>query len=288
MPIVHQCIQGDQAWHDLRLGRPTSSRFGDIVTPTGALSKSSERYAAELAAADFLGVSLDTVQSPWMNRGKIQEPEALSYVEFVQGIKIEKVGCVSTDDGLVFSSPDGLIDNDGVVEIKIKETTNHVLALLNPYPKEHWPQTQGQLFVTGRQYCLLCHYNPELPSLVTRIERNEEYIERLRAALYDGNDDGPGFLERLQAAKARLAELAGGVSNVACGSCGGRVDVQMLDGKPFCAACITRMELEIFGNDLLGSPQRKEINEALRCIIMEKRAVSNCGGRPAKSRTRSV
>ena len=98
--IFHDVTQGAMDWQLLRLGIPTAGGFGRIVTPkTLELSSSADRYIAELAATSYLGVPLDShTISPWMDRGKIMEAQARSYLEITENITITNGGFCTTDD----------------------------------------------------------------------------------------------------------------------------------------------------------------------------------------------
>ena len=204
--IFHDVKQGTPEWQACRIGIPTASQFGRIVTAkTMKLSAQADKYIGELAAADYLQMPIESADSPWMQRGTAMEPEARAYLEFAQGVKIEPAGFCTTDDGLVGASPDGFIGADGLVEIKLYEAAHHVMALLDPDPIEHRAQVAGGLWIAERKYCLRLYYNPELPSLIVRIDRDDEYVSKLKDALYGEN----GFLGRLALAMARLRDLGG-------------------------------------------------------------------------------
>ena len=153
-------------------------------------------YMAELVAEAVLGEPLDSPDSMWMGRGTDMEDEARGWYELTRGVDVDVVGFVV--NGGVGCSPDGLVGSDGLVEIKIRKAANHMAAVMAGVHGALDTQIQGQLMVTERAWCDVIHYNPQLPSQVVRVERDEDYVGALRAALL-------GFTNELAAALAALA-----------------------------------------------------------------------------------
>ncbi len=195
------CEQGGQDWLLARLGKPTSSQFHRILTP-GKLKLASGRkaYQYELHAAALVGEPQDSEDSPWMERGRDLEPEAIAYYEFEKGVTCEKVGLCLTDDGRVGASPDRLVGDDGLLEVKNHGAAKHVGILLGDEQHKHRCQVQGQLWVTGREWCDLLLYSPLLPPILTRHYPDPEWIEAWESALEI-------FLDEMEEGKARLREM---------------------------------------------------------------------------------
>lgn len=183
--IVHYVEQGSAEWLALRLGVPTASEFEKIITPaTGKLSAASHAYAVRLVTERLLNRSLDDVSNlQWVERGKELEPAAVRLFEFQEGVKTKPVGFITTDDGMIGASPDRLVGDDGLLEIKCPAPHTHMGYLLDGFGTAYRPQVQGQLFVTGRQCCIRMSYHPEMPLVIERIERDEPYIAKLGEAL---------------------------------------------------------------------------------------------------------
>lgn len=178
--------QGTPEWIALRLGIPTASRFDSIITPArGDLSKSADGYLRELLAEWLSGQAAETYQSGWMARGNEMEPEARDYYAFERGLTVERVGFVYADDSRMFGcSPDGIIADDGLLEIKNPKPSTHIGYLLSgTLPMDYRPQVHGSLLVTGRAWCDFLSYCPGLPPLLLRVARDEEYIAKMRTAL---------------------------------------------------------------------------------------------------------
>lgn len=184
--IVHDVIQGSSAWMRLRMGIPTASEFHNILTPTGkqAGADTTRRYACELIAEWLMQRPLDGVTMPWMQRGKDLEEKAAEFYEFVNDVETKIVGFITNDAGTIGASPDRLVGDDGLLEIKVPSHHQHIEYLLfKDISKRYKPQLQGQLYVTGRQWVDIVSFHPEMPPAIVRVERDEEYIKILDVAL---------------------------------------------------------------------------------------------------------
>jgi hypothetical protein len=184
MVIYHTVEPQSREWFLLRLGIPTASEFHKIVTPTGKISKQSDDYAHTLLAELMLGHPIDDdMETQWMQRGTELEDSAIKAYEFEVG-ETQRGGFVTVDDGSYGCSPDRLVGEVGILEIKCPKPNTHIGYLLSrSAEQEKTPQIQGQLLVTGRQWVDLMSYHPELPPLIVRVERDEKYIALLGAAL---------------------------------------------------------------------------------------------------------
>lgn len=199
MKIV-ECEQGSSEWHAARLGIPTASEFGRLITKTGKPSTQSNAYANQLVAEWLCGHALDGFESDWMRRGKELEAEARAYYELQTGAEVLEVGFVLRDDERVGCSPDGLIGDEGLLEIKCPAPHTHVEYLLTgAVPAQYVPQVQGQLYVTGARWCDFLSYHPDMPPVLLRIERDDTFIARLYAELAK-------LIDTVDARKAKLAE----------------------------------------------------------------------------------
>lgn len=198
--IVHDVIQGSEEWRRLRMGVPTASEFHRILTPTGKPSKSAEPYMLQLLGELLMGRPMDAPSFPWMQRGTELESDAANWYELQCDVATRVVGFCTTDDGLIGASPDRLVGEDGLLEIKCPAPETHVRYLLFPdrgVDDAYHVQVQGQLYVTERAWCDVVSYHPELPSVIVRVTRDEEYIAKLDAALR-------AFCEQFALAKAEL------------------------------------------------------------------------------------
>lgn len=189
---IHNIQQGSQEWFDLRAGIPTASEFDNLITPkTMKPSESAVKYRNRLLAEYILGRPLDTgYQSPRMADGHLYEQEAAADYEFkyAEGAEVSRVGFVTHDGGLVGCSPDRLVADKGILEIKINKPEIHIGYMIDPgsLRQAHRAQTQGQLFVCDqREWVDTASYCKELNSLVViRSERETEFQEKLDAAVW--------------------------------------------------------------------------------------------------------
>jgi hypothetical protein len=182
---IHDCIQGTSAWLELRAGIPTSSEFDKILTPkTGKPSSQAEGYMYRLIAERLMQHPVIEFMSRWMDRGSEMEGEAVAYYEFQRETSTSKVGFITNDDGTVGTSPDRLVGDEGLLEIKVPKESTHVGYLLkHAVDQEYWPQVQGQMWVTGRSWVDILSYHPEMPPALIRVDRDEAYIRMLSAAV---------------------------------------------------------------------------------------------------------
>ena len=198
-PIIHDCIQGTQAWLELRAGIPTASNFDKIITPGGEASKSQEPYMFALLAERMMGHPIVEAMSRWMDRGSQMEAEAVSFYELQHDCETVKVGFITTEDGKIGASLDRLVGDDGLLEIKCPSEAIHVGYMLQAGSayKAYRVQVQGQLWVSQRQWSDVESYHPEMPFAITRIERDEPFIKAMAAKVRD-------FSERLEAMSEEL------------------------------------------------------------------------------------
>lgn len=186
MKII-ECVQGSDEWIAARLGIPTASEFHRIITAVkGDLSKSARKYAAGLVAETLLGKPLEKPPgSLWvMERGKLLEPLAIQQYGFVTDVEVRKVGLVTTDDGRVGGSPDGLIvGTRGGLEVKCTLDENHMSIFADGPGDDYKQQVQGNLAICELEWWDLYAYHPELPPVTIRTYRDEPYIRKMGAAL---------------------------------------------------------------------------------------------------------
>ena len=198
--------QGSPEWHAARLGIPTASNFGRIITPGGKPSATADAYMHELLAERMLGFPLNTESVDFMERGKALESQAIAFYELQRGVDTEAVGFYLTDDGRAGCSPDRLVGGEGGLEIKCPSPAIHVGYLLGGgISKKYRPQVQGALWITGRWWWDTLSYHPDLPPALVRVERDPDYITALEIAI-------AAFCDRLQAACEQLDVQRGAAS----------------------------------------------------------------------------
>lgn len=177
--------QGTEAWRAARCGIPTASNFDKIVTTTGAPSKQREKYLYQLAGERVTGRTEESYQNGAMQRGIEMEAEARSLYELINDVQIAQVGiCYPDEQRLFAASPDGLVGQVGLIEIKCPLIYTHVGYLIaGVLPTEYFQQIQGQLLVTGAEWVDFISYYPGLRTLIVRMARDEEFLKKLAAEL---------------------------------------------------------------------------------------------------------
>jgi hypothetical protein len=179
--ILHDCAQGTTEWFRARAGIPTASMFGKIVKLSGGTSKSARDYMFRLLAERLMGRPIDEYESTWMKRGRDLEPDAVAYYEGQRNLDTNIVGFITNDARTIGASPDRLVGDEGLAEIKVPAPHTHVEYLLDGVVSPKYKaQTQGQLWIAERAWVDFCSYHPEMPRTIVRVERDEDFIERLR------------------------------------------------------------------------------------------------------------
>jgi putative phage-type endonuclease len=187
--VIHGVEQGTDEWFSLRAGMPTASNFSKLVTSKGEPSKSLPTYANLLAAELYAQKPLNDFEgNQWTERGHELEDLARTRYEFQHDIDVDQVGFITDDNKLHGCSPDGLVGERGLIEIKCLKTENHVKAILyyqnyGRTPPDYIQQTQGQMFICERDWCDLVFYHPELPMLIIRQEQDAKIISALTLQL---------------------------------------------------------------------------------------------------------
>ena len=174
-------------WFEARCGIPTASCFDKIVTSRGAMSTQAKSYLYQLAGESLIGIKTETYQNAAMQRGIELEGEAINLYELMNDVEVERVGICFSDETRRFScSPDGLVGEDGGLEIKCPLIHTHIEYLLGgKLPTKYIQQIQGALLITDRKWWDFMSYYPGLKPLVVRVERDETFIEKLSTALIE-------------------------------------------------------------------------------------------------------
>jgi hypothetical protein len=200
---IIDCKQGTPQWVTARLGIPTASEFDRLVTPQGKprTGAGPRTYLMEKLAERLMGYPKNLGQSGPMEQGSIIESLARPWYEFTYDVKVQQVGFCVTDDGRCGCSPDGLIGEDGGIEIKSPETHTHLGYLLaGVVPDCYVAQVQGSLYVTGRKWWKFVSYSRHVPSLVVHVEPDPAFQEGLKTAL-------AAFAADFDAALAKIQEM---------------------------------------------------------------------------------
>jgi putative phage-type endonuclease len=203
----HDVEQGSDEWHALRRGMITASAVSRLITGTGkpANNDTSRTQLLQLLAERITGESEPSFYNDDMARGHLLEPLARDIYARHQA-PVQECGFVTADfDGTVIGySPDGLVGDDGLIEIKSPRQKNHLRSLLScEVPTEYVPQVQTGLAVTGRRWSDYISYAPGLPLFIHRCERDEVVIAQLITAAQAAEVELQRLTE-LYAAKAAI------------------------------------------------------------------------------------
>lgn len=189
--IKIHCDQGSEAWHEQRCGKFTASQFKDLMS--GETTAGYTKLIASIAGQVISGETEESYSNANMERGIELEPEARSFYENHTETEVEQVGFVLPENELaewVGVSPDGLIGDDGGVEIKCPLASTHLRYIKeNRLPLEYKWQVQGQLWITGRKWWDFMSYYPNMKPFILRvypdIEMHKELKVRLEKAIKD-------------------------------------------------------------------------------------------------------
>lgn len=180
--------QGSVEWHLSRLGKVTASRVSDVISKGKSGESASRRnYRTELLVQRLTGQPGESFTNAAMEWGTATEPLARIAYEAEMGVFVDQVAFIDHPSITQFGcSPDGLVAQDGLIEIKCGNTATHIDWMLDGKPPtKHIPQMQCQMAVTGRQWCDFVSFDPRLPDdlqlFVVRLERDQEYIEAMEA-----------------------------------------------------------------------------------------------------------
>lgn len=186
MRIIRDIEQGSGEWLKLKLGKISASRAKDLMTNGrgDAISKTAESYMFELMAERLTGESKPFFESDAMRWGSETEDQARAMFELKEGVDVEQVAFIEQSEWLGVS-PDGLVGDNGLLEIKCPNTTTQLKrALSGDYSADYKAQIQMQLWVSERQYCHFLSFDPRLDCeagyLLQRVERDEEYINEMK------------------------------------------------------------------------------------------------------------
>jgi hypothetical protein len=196
--ILETATQRTEDWYAARIGKATASRFRDAIATKKQTEKQKKDnlpgdpmqaqldYLTELVVERLTGQRVQKFATAAMQWGEDCEPAARAAYERTTGISVEETGFICHDTLLAGCSPDGLVDWDGLIEIKCPyNSAVHIETLLRGMPAEHIPQIQGQLWITGRQWCDFVSYDPRMPVElqlhVQRIQRDPSFIADLEA-----------------------------------------------------------------------------------------------------------
>jgi putative phage-type endonuclease len=199
--------QGTQEWHQERCGRFTGSRFADVLAKSkkdGKPLKARQDLIWELAAERIQGYQAEGQSSYSMKWGTEAEPLAREAYEIKTGEFVAETGfIVHPKYGFAGSSPDGLVNDDGGIEIKSPKCPEiHLQRFINGVPDEYVPQIQGLMWVTGRKWVDFVSFDPdtqpEFRLLIIRVERDEQFIADLEKEILKAEQEVCELVDQLK------------------------------------------------------------------------------------------
>lgn len=202
---IHDVEQGTDAWLRLRMGKVTASELGNLISPTLEIRKWSTEmprtYLAAKVGEAFEGTP-DIEGGSWeTEQGQLMEMESRKWYAFWSGERVRQVGFIEGDDGRCGCSPDGLIGEDGGLELKNPQRKAHTGYILNGgLPKDYAVQVHASMYITGRKWWRFVSYRRKSKFVLT-VERDEKICATIAEAL-------AGFYAKFDAAMKQLREAA--------------------------------------------------------------------------------
>lgn len=182
--------QGTEEWFNARLGKVTASRVADVMAKIKTGEAASVRnYRAQLVVERLTGQREESYINSAMQRGTDLEPMARECYEYLTGYTAEQVAFIDHPSvAMSGCSPDGLIGDAGLVEIKCPNTATHIEYLLGGVPPAQYvPQMLWQMACTGRKWCDFVSYDPRLPEelqlFVVRLPRDDQAIMEMEEVI---------------------------------------------------------------------------------------------------------
>lgn len=206
--------QGSDEWLLARCGLVTASRVADVVAKlkSGKPGASRATYMGQLIAERLSGEPAASFSSAAMQWGTETEPMARGAYEWVTGFTVEEIGFVKHPAiEAAGMSPDGLVGDAGLVEIKCPNTSTHIDTLLGANaPAKYIDQMQWQMACSGRQWCDFVSFDPRMPQNMSlfqiRVQRDNDRIEHLETEVIS-------FIEEMDNKINKLNEKYGAAEN---------------------------------------------------------------------------
>lgn len=181
--------QGSDEWKQARLGHVTASNMADVMSKGKGTAEAVGRYKykVKLVAERLTQTAGESFTNAAMEWGIEQEQFACIEYEASQNVFLERTGFwLHPTIKWLGVSPDRLVGDEGLIEVKCPNTTTHLGYLFeNRVPPDYYKQIQCQLWVTGRKWCDFVSYDPRLPKrnqlLIVRTERDESLIKEMEA-----------------------------------------------------------------------------------------------------------
>ena len=187
MIVYDDLVQGTEEWLQARLGIITASTVGTLITPTGKAARNAGSRALlyVLAAERVTGRPQEHYETYDMRRGHLEEEMARELYCRHSGKDVKEVGFIR--NGHLGFSPDGLVGDDGLIEIKSRKAKFQVQTYLeDDVPAEYMAQIQAGLVVTGREWCDFVQYSNGMHLFVKRVYPDQKWSEVIEEAVEQG------------------------------------------------------------------------------------------------------
>ena len=198
--------QGTPEWYAARLGNATGSRIADLMAKTkSGYSASRANYMAELICERLTGQQGERFTNAAMQWGTETEPHARAAYEFLTDRAVVETGFALHPTIAGFgASPDGLVAEDGILEIKCPNTATHIETLLSEaVPGKYMTQMQAQMACTGRAWCDFVSFDPRMPGdlqiWIKRVDRDAAFIAEMEGEIAAFLTELGGKIDRLRA-----------------------------------------------------------------------------------------
>jgi putative phage-type endonuclease len=177
--------QGTEEWFNARLGRVTASKVQDIVARTkSGYSASRDNYIAQLVCERLTGKAPESFTNAAMTHGTETEPLARAAYEMARNVLVDEIGFVQHPTLMAGASPDGMVGEDGLIEIKCPQSNTHIETLLSQkIPAKYFAQMTWQMICTKRKWCDFISFDPRLPQelqmFIQRYPLDIDYANKL-------------------------------------------------------------------------------------------------------------
>lgn len=208
--VLPSLMQGSDAWLEQRRGMVTASVVGQLITPSTikpASNDKSRTLVAQLVAERITGYVDPQYVSDDMFRGHEDEPRAIAKYEEWRGVTVDAVGFMirRQPTWTLGYSPDGLVGDDGLVEVKAPRAKKHLQTILSgEVPPEHMAQCQAGLLVSGRKWLDYLSYSGGMPLYPIRVEPDEQWFEAITKAAEQFENTAVEMVAKYAAAVADL------------------------------------------------------------------------------------
>jgi len=196
--------QGTDEWHAARLGKVTASKISDVMMKSTTAGY--QNYRSQLICERLTGRPTEFKPTPAMQHGTETEPQARAVYTMTTGNMVDEVGFIDHPAiAMSGASPDGLIGERGLIEIKCPQPTEHIRTLTGGAIKTGYVlQMQWQMACTGRDWCDFVTFSPEFPDEmqlhIQRVEADADKQAEIAEAV-------TAFLADVERTMARLPRM---------------------------------------------------------------------------------